>query len=124
MDTMDSILLSVKQLLGLAPEYTPFDQQLIIHINSALMTLTQLGVGPSGGFNIEDSSDTWEDFLGNDLSKLSGVKSYVYFRVLLMWDQTLSSSAMDSIRNQISEYEWRLNVGVETPMDKEESTVE
>ena len=40
-----SILNTIKKMLGLDANYTTFDTDIIVHINSALMTLTQLGVG-------------------------------------------------------------------------------
>lgn len=108
---MDSILTSIKKLLGITEEYTHFDPDIITHINSAFFTLTQLGVGPSEGFSIKDSSATWADFLSNTNSKnLEAVKSYVYLKVKLLFDPPLTSSVTEAIKSQISEYEWRLNV--------------
>ena len=68
---MDSILYSIKQLLGIATEYRAFDEEIIMHVNSALMVLTQLGVGPKDGFEITGSNETWHDFLGDDTFVLS-----------------------------------------------------
>ena len=108
---MDSILTSIKKLLGITEEYTHFDPDIITHINSAFFTLTQLGVGPSEGFSIKNSSATWGDFLSNANSKnLEAVKSYVYLKVKLLFDPPLTSSVTEAIKSQISEYEWRLNV--------------
>ena len=108
---MDSILTSIKKLLGITEEYTHFDPDIITHINSAFFTLTQLGVGPSEGFSIKNSSATWDDFLSNAKSKnLEAVKSYVYLKVKLLFDPPLTSSVTEAIKSQISEYEWRLNV--------------
>ena len=77
---MESILTSIKKLLGIAEEYTQFDDDIIIHINSVFLNLTQLGVGPSEGFLIEDDTATWDDFIG-DSNQLQAVKSYVYLKV-------------------------------------------
>lgn len=110
---MDSILTSIKKLLGIAEEYEHFDSDIITHINTSLMTLTQLGVGPSEGFVIEDERAEWTDFLSESLQTES-VKSYVYLRVKMLFDPPLSSSVIDSINRQISELEWRLNVAVDT----------
>lgn len=108
---MESILTSIKKLLGITEDYTHFDSDVITHINSAFFTLTQLGVGPSEGFSIKDSSETWDDFLSNANSKnLEAVKSYVYLKVKLLFDPPLTSSVTEAIKSQISEYEWRLNV--------------
>lgn len=110
---MDSILTSIKKLLGIVEEYEQFDADLIMHINSALMVLTQLGVGPAAGFSIKDDSAIWADFIPNDVM-LEAVKSYVYLRVKLLFDPPLNSAVIESINRQISEYEWRLNVVAES----------
>ena len=111
---MESILTSVKKLLGITEEYNHFDSDIIMHINSALFTLKQLGVGPSEGFTISDKTAAWTDFV-KDIDKIEAVKSYVYLKVKLVFDPPASSAVMEAIKNQISEYEWRLNVEVETP---------
>lgn len=115
---MESILTSIKKLLGITEEYTHFDNDLIMHINSVLMILSQLGVGPSEGYSISSSAETWTDFLGDDLKKLQSVKSYVALKVRLMFDPPTSSSVMEAINNQIREFEWRLNVAVDPPETK------
>ena len=109
---MESILTSVKKQLGLTEDYTHFDDDIIMHINSVLMVLTQLGVGPSDGFFIEDADSTWEDFLGES-NKLQMVKSYVGLKVRLLFDPPSNSTHMNAINQQISEFEWRLNVAVD-----------
>jgi hypothetical protein len=109
---VESILTSIKKLLGIAEEDTNFDQDLIMHINSVFMILTQLGVGPSKGFSIKDENDVWSDFIPEQ-SPLEAVKTYVYMKVRLMFDPPLSSAVVDAINRNISELEWRLNVGAE-----------
>lgn len=109
---MDSILTSIKKLLGITEEQTNFDQDITMHINSVFSILTQLGVGPSEGFSIEDSGAIWSDFLEEN-TNLELVKTYVYMKVRLMFDPPLSSSVMDSINKTISELEWRINVTVD-----------
>lgn len=112
---MESILTSIKKLLGITEEDTTFDTDIIIHINSVLMILNQLGVGPAEGFGIEDSSAEWSDFVYNT-SQIESVKTYVYMKVKLMFDPPLSSSAVESMKQIISELEWRLLVAVD-PID-------
>lgn len=112
---MDSILTSIKKLLGIAEEYDHFDADLIMHINSVFMILTQLGVGPSNGFIIEDSSDCWYDFI-EDETQLQAVKSYVYLKTKLLFDPPTSSAVMEATNQMIKEFEFRLNVAVETPI--------
>lgn len=110
---MESILTSIKKLLGIAEEYEHFDVDIIMHINSAFSVLTQLGVGPEEGFRIEDASAVWSDFLYDD-PRLEMVRTYVYLKVKLVFDTTSSSSAViESINRQIQELEWRINVTVD-----------
>lgn len=109
---MDSILTSIKKLLGITKEETSFDQDLIMHINSVFSILTQLGVGPSEGFFIEDDRAIWGDFL-EDSTNLELVKTYVYMKVRLMFDPPTGSAVMESMNKMISELEWRINVTVD-----------
>lgn len=109
---MESILTSIKKLLGIVEEYKHFDADLIMHINSVFSILTQLGVGPSEGFSIEDDSAVWSDFIP-EKSKIEAVKSYVYLKVKLLFDPPLTGSVIESMNRLISELEWRLNVAVD-----------
>lgn len=111
---MDSILTSVKKLLGIAEEYNHFDPDIIMHINSVFMILTQLGVGPSEGFSIEDDIPVWTDFVSNTAT-LEAVKSYVYVKVKLLFDPPLSSAVIEATERMAKELEWRINVAAETP---------
>jgi hypothetical protein len=103
-----SILISTKKVLGIAEDYTAFDLDIITHINSAFSTLTQLGVGPSTGFIIEDDGPVWGDFIGADL-EYNAVKSYVFLRVRLLFDPPTTSYLIAAYERQIKELEWRLN---------------
>ena len=107
-----SILTSIKKLLGVAEDYTEFDEDIITHINSVFLNLTQLGVGPEESFMIEDDTAVWEDFI-NDSIQLQAVKTYVYLKVKLLFDPPLSSSVTESINRMIAELEWRLNAAVD-----------
>lgn len=109
MENMESILTSIKKLLGIAEEYEHYDADLIMHINSVFMILRQLGVGPAEGFRIDDDSATWDEFT-SDAVELELVKSYMQLRVKLLFDPPLSSSVMESMNRMINEFEWRLNV--------------
>lgn len=105
---MESILTSIKQMLGLSEDCTAFDVDIITHINSTFMILRQLGVGPSKGFSICDSTAMWTDFVPVD--KYVAVKSYMYLKVKLLFDSaSLSSAVIEAMNRSISEYEWRLN---------------
>jgi hypothetical protein len=108
-DLSDSILTSVKKVIGIAEEYRAFDPDIVLHINSVFSTLNQLGIGPEVGFAIEDKEDLWSDFLGTDI-RLNSVKTYVCLRVRLLFDPPATSFVQDSMKRQIEELEWRLNV--------------
>lgn len=110
---MESILKSIKKMLGIPEEYDYFDADLIMHINSVIMILTQLGVGPTEGFSIKDESAVWNDFI-SDETKLDLVRSYIYLKVRLIFDPPTGSAIIESINRSISEFEWRLNVAAET----------
>ena len=107
-----SILTSIKKMLGVAEDYTEFDEDIITHINSVFLNLTQLGVGPEEGFMIEDDTAVWEDFI-DDSIQLQAVKTYMYLKVKLLFDPTLSSSVTESFTRMTAELEWRLNVAVD-----------
>ena len=104
-----SILTSTKKVLGLAEDYTAFDEDIKMHINSVLGTLNQLGVGPAESFEISDKEDTWEDFLGTK-KNLNAVKTYMYLKVRLVFDPPTTSFGINAMKDQILEHEWRLNV--------------
>ena len=105
---MESILLSIKKLLGIDHEYKVFDQEIITHINTSFAILNQLGVGPSIGFFIEDESETWEGYISN--YNFMMVKSFVYISVKLAFDPPSSTALLDSMNRQLNELTWRLEL--------------
>lgn len=108
----ESILTSIKKLLGITEEYTQFDTDIVLHINSVFMILNQLGVGPEEGFSISDKTDTWSDYVDESMN-LEAVKTYIGMKVRLLFDPPLSSTVMECMKQMISELEWRLNVQVD-----------
>ena len=108
----DSILVSVKKLLGLDASYTEFDTDIIIHINSVFSILQQLGVGPDNGFAITGDSETWSQYTNSKL-EIRDVISYMYMRVKMLFDPPTNSSILNSYKDMINEFEWRLNVAVD-----------
>lgn len=112
---LESILLSVKKSLGLPDDYTPFDPDVIMHINSAFFTLNQLGVGTDHVFSIEDSDSKWSDFVENDM--IGSVRQYVFLKVRTLFDPPSNSITMEAFNSQLRELEWRMNVFAE---DREE----
>ena len=104
---MDSVLLSVKKVLGLEPDYTHFDPDIILHINTMLMTMTQLGVPVPIGFSVEDDTATWTELTGG-LTDIQAVKSYLYLKVRLIFDQPATSFVIEAMERQAQELEWRI----------------
>ena len=116
-DPKNSILTSIKKLLGITESCTDFDTDIIMHINTVLMTLNQLGVGTEG-FRIEDKNAVWSEFIESD--KLAATKSYVHLRVKLLFDPPLNSAIIEAIKESIRELEWRLNIRVEFESEDDE----
>lgn len=110
---MESILQSIKQMLGPSGSYDAFDPDIIMHINSTFMILQQAGVGPEEGFYIEDETAIWTDF-SDDLMLVNGVKTYMYAKVRKVFDPPSSSTHMQALNDVINEFEWRLNVAAES----------
>ena len=110
----DSILTSIKGLLGVDESVTAFDQDIIIAINTAFNYLNQVGVGPETGFSITDDSAVWTDFLGV-ATDLEAVKTYAYLRAKLLFDPPLNAFLVDAIKEQLVELIWRLQIQVMPP---------
>ena len=123
----ESILLSIKKLLGLDGDYQAFDEDVVVHINTALSILRQLGVGPKNGFKITGSNETWGDFLG-DSDKLEMAKTFVYTRVKPIFDPPSNSFVLSALKEESDELAWRLNItaeeDLETLSDEETSSEE
>lgn len=110
-NSSDSILISIKKMLGITEECTDFDTDIIIHINTVLMNLNQLGIGEKA-LQIEDKSSVWEDFV--ETEQLAAIKSYVYLKVRLIFDPPLNAAIIEAMKESIKELEWRLNVRAES----------
>lgn len=108
----NSILDSTKKMLGLDADYDAFDIDIIIHINSTFSQLAQLGVGPDEGFEIEDNTTLWSDFLGAN-KLINFVKSYMYLKVRMWFDPPTTSFDLTAKQEQIKELEWRMNVAAD-----------
>lgn len=105
----DSILKTIKQMLMLGTAQSAFDLDIIIHINSALSALRQLGIGPDEGYRITGETETWTLFLaGKD--DLDAVKSYVLIKVRLAFDPPGTSFVIAAFQEQLRELEFRINV--------------
>ena len=103
-----SILTSVKGALGVTEADVSFDQEILMHINTAFATLNELGVGPDEGFAIEDKTVTWDALLGTDKRK-NNVKTYTFLRVKFLFDPPATSFGITAVEKQIEQFEWRIN---------------
>ena len=110
----NSILASIKKMLGYNADYTPFDQDIIILINSTFMTLHQLGVGPKDGFAINGYSEQWSDFLDANKVVMTAVQEYIYMKVKMIFDPPANSFVMSAMQERCKEYETRLNIQAES----------
>lgn len=111
---MDSILTTTKELSGVTAEYDSFDKDLVMYINSVFLVLKQLGIGPKDGFVIKDASSTWDEYIPDDEVLRESVKSYMGDKTRLRFDPPTSSVLLDALRQNIAEFEWRLNLEAET----------
>ena len=103
-----SILNSTKHALGISEDYTAFDHMIIMHINTALNTVSQLGIGPADGLSISDESTTWDEMIGSD-RLYNQVKTYVYLRVRMLFDPPTTSYLINALESQLRELEWRIS---------------
>lgn len=111
-----SILNTIKKLIGLDKDYGAFDLDLVVAINSSFTILRQLGVGPTYEYTISGPDETWSDFFAN-AKQISLAKSYIYLRARLLFDPPASGPLLDAIKQEISEFEWRLTIQAETETD-------
>lgn len=115
---IESILDSVKKVLGIDPSYTVFDEDIMMHINATFGELQQLGIGPDNGFEITDNEFKWSDFLPVSDPVYNMAKSFTVLSVRLLFDPPATSFAIESMQKQIDKLGWRLNVhreGVKYP---------
>lgn len=116
----ESILDTIKKLLGADPGYHPFDADLVLHINSYIGAINQFGVGVPN-FAIEGADETWSDFLGDNEALYNIAKSYLYAKVKLIFDPPTSSALMQALTESANELEWRLieKADIQNKEDKE-----
>ena len=105
----NSILDTVKQVCGIEPDYTHYDVDILMHINSVFATLNQLGIGPDDGFEISDATTEWSVYLESN-KLLNSVKTYVCLKVRSIFDPPQTSYHINAMNEQLRELEWRINV--------------
>ena len=104
----DSILTTIKKMLGIHEEIEDFDMDLIVFINSALAELNQLGIGPKDGFQISGKEETWKQ-LYNGRKIFNDIKTYIFLKVKVIFDPPQVASLNSAYENQLKEVTWRLN---------------
>lgn len=105
---MDSILNSIKKLCGISEEDDSFDVDIIIHINSALMILNEIGIGPDGGYYIESADETWDQYVPDNRFISKAIQSFVYIKVKLVFDPPASPTVVDALTSSADEYASRI----------------
>ena len=105
---MESILESIKKLLGIPKDYTAFDIDVIMHINTAFAILNQLGLGPEGGYGIEGYDDVWDDYIVS--YNMSMIKTFIYLKVRLAFDPPSSTALIESMQRTLDDLTWRLEL--------------
>lgn len=107
-----SILKTIRTAVGIQTDFTGFDEELIVAINTALMSLSQLGIGPVGGFSISDDTSVWDD-LFNGETNIEGAKSYILLKVKLEFDPPGTSFVLEAMTRQLEELSCRLMIEVD-----------
>lgn len=119
---MDSILDSIKKLLGITEDYDAFDQDIIMAINTSISILAQIGVGDEGGFMITGSDETWDDYLKNQNEILHMVKHFIYIRTRLLFDPPTSSILSEVMNKQLDELTFRIHIVVDPKKEETSET--
>jgi len=104
----ESILKTVKKLLGLDESYEVFDQDIYAWTNSVFAILQDVGIGPMGGFVLESPDQTWNDFLQGEDSLFQDVKAYIAIKVRLLFDPPSMSFRIKLLEDQAQEFLWRM----------------
>ena len=112
-----SILLSIKKAIGASPDYTPFDVDIIMHINSQLANLYQIGLDAAKNVIVDGPDQLWTDLIPASDSRLQFVKIYVYAKVKMIFDPPTSTAQMQALKDAASEAEFRISVAVDKPYD-------
>ena len=111
---MESILDTIKQLLGIPIDDDSFDTDVKVNINAAIFTLSQIGIGPLNGYVVTSNTQLWTDYIGSSLINLEGVKNYIYLKTKLVFDPPTNSTTIQAINDNLKDLEWRMQLAVET----------
>lgn len=116
----ESILKTIKRMIGPSILSNEFDTDLVVHINSALFDLNELGVGPKEGFVITGETETWDDFIGYETTNLEAIKTLIFLKVKMIFDPPTVGGVIAAYEKLIEKYEWRINVMVDPGLTREE----
>lgn len=111
---MESILDTIKQLLGIPVEDESFDTDIKVYINTVIPNIAQMGIGPKNGFIVTSNTQLWSEYIDSTLINLEGVKQYIYLKVKLIFDPPTNSTTVQAINDSLKELEWRMMLAVET----------
>ena len=106
-----NILDDIRKLMG-PDTVSIFDQDLLIHINTFVADLTQVGVGPAAGIFVDENT-TWNQLITNPML-LTQVRTYVYLKTRLVFDPPSSGFTTTALKEAADEILWRINVDAET----------
>ena len=110
---MNSVLNTIKKLLGIDADDDSFDSDICIGINSAILTLSQLGLEGKEGFIVTDDTQEWSDYL-NDNKLLPMVQQYIHLKTKISFDPPQNSFVCENLKQIITELEWRIRMASET----------
>lgn len=109
----ESILGTIKKLIGFEDDYTQFDTDLVIHINTAFASLAQIGSNLKEGFFITDKNNLWSEYT-TDTAILEPIKMYVYLKTKMVFDPPASSMVIETIKQTINELEFRIQISADS----------
>ena len=107
----ESILETIVSGLGLEVDESAFNSEIIMYINSALLTVCQNGAGTP--LVVKDYAQTWEEF--KDPAQVEGnkmfeqIKLYVMLKTKIIFDPPPPSTAT-YMQSYIDELLWRIRV--------------
>lgn len=110
---LDSVLTTTKKLLGIDADDDSFDSDICVGINSAIITLSQLGLEGKAGFIVVNDEQKWSDYL-DDNTLLPMVQQYIHLKTRMSFDPPQSSIVGESLKQIIAELEWRIRLASES----------
>lgn len=119
----ESILGTIKKMLGITYDYEQFDVDIIVHINSAFATLAQIGSELKEGYTITDKYNVWSEYT-EDIKILDMIKTYIYLKTRLIFDPPASSMVAEAIKSTIKELEFRIQLQTDSKEDDQNADIQ